>query len=490
MLLCPIADDKESPVAQMVEALMKRFEGVVERCRSGRPVDVGEVEREIQEAINAVGLACMEVVLQSFDPGVAEIEFEGERMRRVLNSSAEYVTRFGMARVGRGLYRGSGRKAKTVCPLEAGAGIIGGLWTPGAARLMALMAAELTLRDTQQLCQELGMQVSSSSLGRLLQLLSKAWEARRETHETALREAQMVPPEAAVVSASVDGVLAPMREKAASRQVKREAAGKHASGPAGYSEVGCGTASLHDGDGARLSTIYQARMPEPKKATLGEELKAEILHLQLLQPDLRRVYLADGAAVNWQIAGSIEAAVRQQCEQEHTSYQKAVEIVDYFHACEHLKRACDASCGEGTPEGKTVFENLRTKLKELDGGVDCVINALRYRHRKAKRGRDRIAPELNYFRKQRARMHYARYQRENLPIGSGVVEAACKTIVTQRMKRSGMAWSPEGGQAILTLRTWLRSNRFDLAWQILSDCFKSAPDSLHTYAEPRLKMAA
>ena len=69
-------------------------------------------------------------------------------------------------------------------------------------------------------------------------------------------------------------------------------------------------------------------------------------------------------------------------------------------------------------------------------------------------------------------MHYPDYIRLNLPIASGVMEASCKTLVTQRLKRSGMAWAQEGGQAILTLRSLIQSNRWPSAWALLSADFR------------------
>ena len=69
-------------------------------------------------------------------------------------------------------------------------------------------------------------------------------------------------------------------------------------------------------------------------------------------------------------------------------------------------------------------------------------------------------------------MHYADYLRRGLPIASGVIEATCKTLVTQRMKRSGMAWTPSGGQAILTLRSLIQSDRWQPAWEMLSADFR------------------
>ena len=70
-------------------------------------------------------------------------------------------------------------------------------------------------------------------------------------------------------------------------------------------------------------------------------------------------------------------------------------------------------------------------------------------------------------------MDYARLRAQNLPIGSGVIEATCKTLVTQRMKRSGQRWTNDGGQAILTFRALAQSDRFDAAWKLISAEYKN-----------------
>ena len=86
--------------------------------------------------------------------------------------------------------------------------------------------------------------------------------------------------------------------------------------------------------------------------------------------------------------------------------------------------------------------------------------------------RQAIHKALAYFREHRHRMRYGVLRAQNLPIGSGVVEAACKTLVSQRLKRAGMRWRTAGGQAILTLRALCQSDRFDRAWQLLGETYK------------------
>jgi hypothetical protein len=152
----------------------------------------------------------------------------------------------------------------------------------------------------------------------------------------------------------------------------------------------------------------------------------------------------------------------------HATPQAWIEIVDFYHACDHLKNACDAAWGESTPRGKAEFERLRILLKEADEGAERVIRVLKYQHGRAHGNpQTRLAAELTYFRNQRRRMDYAEYVRKKLPIASGVMEASCKTLVTQRLKRSGMAWTPSGGQAILTLRSLIQSDRWPAAWELL-----------------------
>jgi hypothetical protein len=111
-------------------------------------------------------------------------------------------------------------------------------------------------------------------------------------------------------------------------------------------------------------------------------------------------------------------------------------------------------------------ETLRQVLRDAPAGVDKVLGALcrlrtRYPRRQA------IHAAVAYFREHRHRMGYAHLRAQNLPIGSGVVEAACKTVVSQRLKRSGMRWRVAGGQAILTFRALCQSDRFERAWPLL-----------------------
>ena len=96
-----------------------------------------------------------------------------------------------------------------------------------------------------------------------------------------------------------------------------------------------------------------------------------------------------------------------------------------------------------------------------------VIRSIRYHRRRIRSGTDRwreLETQLGYFRRNQDKMDYAHYRAQGFPIGSGPVEAACKNLVGTRLKRSGMAWSREGGQRVLNIRALILSRRWDLGW--------------------------
>lgn len=437
------------------------------------PPDFERFEHELHERIMALECELLTAELARYDVDVERLEVGGETYRQTLTASETYLSAAGPLSVERHLYRPPGRGSKSICPMELRAGILAGYWTPRAARQAAFAMAHLTPGDSEALFAELGgMRPSRPSLDRLPKELSTHWEVHRQEWEAALRAGETVPPAATVIAISVDGVT--VRMKHDKRQAKRDRPGKHASGPAGQREAGCGTVVLYDAEGERLQTVRYGRMPERRKATLQQQLETETASVLAVQPDLKRVLLADGAEPNW----SLLAEVDQACG---PASQPSVEIVDFYHACDHLKEGCDAAWGESTPRSKAEFERLKILLKEDDQGADRIIRMLKYHRGRAKgRTHKRLEVQLTYFRNQRHRMHYAEYLRDSLPIASGVIEASCKTLVTQRMKQSGMAWTHSGGQAILTLRSLIQSDRWQPAWELLSSDFRKTVFVCHT----------
>ena len=454
-----------SPAAQLlVEFMAGRREKWAEQSGLSGLNDLQEFEQELHGLVMALECELMSEELGRYDVTAEEIEVDGKVYRQGVSLPETYMTAAGRVAVERHLYYAVGEKGKGICPLELRCGIIGGYFTPRAARQGAFAMAHLTPGESETLLAEMGnMRPSRSSLDRLTKVISPEWESRRVTWEAQLRQAESVPSQAKVIVISVDGVMAPLRS--VDKLEKAQQAGKQASGPLRYKEVGCGTVTLYDQEAERLQTVRYARMPESKKGTLQGQLEAETAAILALRADLQRVHLADGAKDNWRLLDEIESRLP-------APPQAPIEILDFYHACDHLKNGCDAAWGESTLTSQAAFERLKTRLKEADNGAEIVIRTLRFQHHLATGNkRRRLEVELTYFSNQRQRMRYAHYLRQHLPIASGVMEASCKTLVTQRLKRSGMVWSLAGGQAILTLRSLIQSNRWPSAWQLVSAHF-------------------
>ena len=460
------------------------------------PPELERFEQEVHAHLMAIERDVLAEELSRYDVMAAEVTVEGVSYRCRLESTQTYLSAAGPLPVRRHLDRPAGRQTQSICPLERRAGIVQGLWTPRAARQGAFAMAHLTPRESATLFEELGgMPPSVSTWDRLPKTLSAHDEANRESWEEEWRVYETVATEAALLAVSLDGVMAPMATLASDAEAD-QAAIEPAEAPEEtgassdqrhYREASCGAVTLYDGEGHRLSTIRDGRMPEYQKATWCAQLEAECQSLVALRPDLQGVKLADGAAENGRFLDHLDLGLSG----DTAPVRDPVCMLDFYPAADHLKPACDVIWGAGSGESKAEFVRLRTLLKEDEDGVDKVINRLRYRVRQMRgRNRDEVEKDLTYVRTQRSRMRYGAYRQANLPIGSGVVEAACKTLVSARLKRSGMRWGMAGGQAILTLRSVIQSGRWERAWSLWRNDFQKPVVIVATDGHRVLKPAA
>jgi hypothetical protein len=420
--------------------------------------DLGSFERELHAAFAAAEAEAIGEELRRFDIDLPVVMIAGVAHRRVLRSEAEYFTAAGPVRVERTLYSTRDEGERASCPMELRAGVVEKLWTPLAAKQATWVVAHVTPQEGEDLFDLLGgMAPSRSALDRLPKQLSQRWERQRVEFEKALRAEEQIPPEAVTVAVSLDGVM--VATKDGQRREKRAevaALGRRSNGPVGHHEVGCGTLSLYDAAGERLDTVRFGRMYERKKLTLKSTLVDELAWVLAQRPDLKLVKLSDSAQDNWSFLDE--------------NLPEGVSLVDFFHAAEHLKEALIPAYGEATIAFQVHFEKHLHVLRHELPGVEKVIRALVHL-RKQNPHCKRIARELAYFRSNRHRMRYAEHAAANLPIGSGVVEATCKSLVAQRMKRSGMRWLQDGGQAILTFRALAQSHRFPGGWALIAKTY-------------------
>ena len=209
-------------------------------------------------------------------------------------------------------------------------------------------------------------------------------------------------------------------------------------------------------------------MPQSGKVTLKAQL-GEVAHIRQLRPDVRIVAIADAAADNWTFLETLSPET---------------EVIDFWHACEHLRTASDHAVASDW------FERYREVLRHDPCGVDKV-RALRHLRDSAKPDRAEIERELAFFRKHRQRMRYHALKaegRHRLRRGRGgqqdpaqrmkrfsVVEAANKTLA-QRTLRHALA------EAVLTFRALIKSARFDRAWKAIGATDTPANDNINPCA--------
>jgi hypothetical protein len=154
------------------------------------------------------------------------------------------------------------------------------------------------------------------------------------------------------------------------------------------------------------------------------------------------VILGDGAAWIWKLAD------------DH--WTDRIDVVDFFHAREHLTAAAQAAFGD-TPDARTWTARQRHAL--LTAGPDPVLAALATLTAQTPAARDTLRRERGYFRQHAERMAYHTFRLDGLPIGSGAIESAATHVVQLRLKRPGMRWSVDGARAVLALRARDRSGR-------------------------------
>ena len=413
-----------------------------------------DFERGLRERMREVECEIHEADLSRLDVSVPGIVVDGVRYRRRKRTSpGRYMTMAGMVRVARTVYeiRG-GHGGKSLIPLEMRLGMLGG-WTPAAASVAASYVASVPSAEAAKLLVRSGnMTPSASHLDRLPKLFNAEWEAKRAELEAAVRSADKLPApqEVAVIQFTADGVMMPMKD------APRRKAGEEG-GPHGYKEASSATISMFDQQGERLHTIRFGRMPESKKVVLQQEMTAELERVITSFPGVPVEACADGADENWRIVKEVAAAlgIEVTC------------VLDYWHGNENVCEALTLYAGGDKEQAKYDRAYWGKVLAEEPKGVDRLIKALRYRAEKREgKTKDEINRVLNYVVGHREMMDYHALRKKNWPIGSGIQEAACKTLVSTRYKQSGMTWREPGGQGILTLRGLDQSNRWDATWTV------------------------
>jgi len=164
----------------------------------------------------------------------------------------------------------------------------------------------------------------------------------------------------------------------------------------------------------------------------------------------KKVVMGDGAEWIWNLA------------EQH--FPGAVQIVDLYHARQHLWDLA-RRLHSNNEEGQKAWMKLHQKRLLDKGKIEKLVAALRSIHSTNSEVADKIRIEADYFDRNADRMCYPKFRKQRLFVGSGVIEAGCKTVIGSRLKKSGMFWTVRGANAIIALRCCHLNGRFEDYWE-------------------------
>ena len=406
-------------------------------------------ETHLQELLRELGRIIVEWTFNHLEPhdrkGLpGQIESGGTwYRRRGKTPNRKVATPFGTITLWRMLYQDVHGVEPSIFPLEVRLGLESGRATPALAE-RATRAAVTLPQDAvlAMLRDDHGVRWSAASLRAVIAGVAAGMGACATTPRRAGCSpgwSRRIGPRArkAVLAVGRDGLMLPIR------------------GQACYREGAAATVSIYDRRGRRLGTVYLGRMPEPGQETLSGQLTAliEAVLRRWTGPPPRLAYITDGGALQTRYYRRV---LRRMSDPHHLGRRLRWQwVIDYYHASGYLTQLAEALFSDAR-EGASWARKMGRWLKEKPRGIYRVLHsAAAIRRRRiivsaAKREQYRTA--YAYLRKRMRWLDYSGYRRDHLPIGSGVTEAACKTVFTQRMKQSGMTWNTESGQWIVDLR--------------------------------------
>ena len=334
------------------------------------------------------------------------------------------------------------------CPRDRALGLQDTSFSVATTRMVGLAAAMVSFAESSELMRELaGVPVGPKQVERVAEALGR---------EIADDERIVVKPDLPVAPTmylGMDGTGIPMR---ASEVNGRK--GKQPDGAAKTREVKLVTvwsAEGRDEKGIPVrdpgSVTYSAAI---ESAASSDTDDVASIFAQRADREARRrgfdqagrcVVLGDGALWIWNLTNE--------------QFPGAIQIVDLYHAKEHLSDVAKAVYGPGSDLGRQWAKRRHDELDE--GMMDDLLQALSI-HAGAT---DEARKCLDYFTRNRRRMRYPEFRAQGLSIGSGVVEAGCKVAIGTRLKRAGMHWTLSGANAIIALRCCKLSGRFDDFWE-------------------------
>ena len=336
-------------------------------------------------------------------------------------------------------------------PRDQELGVEGTEYSPGVRRMMAVVGSETSFEQGREQLELLaGLKVTTKAVERQAETIGADIAAQEQARiEQGLQQEWpgIAAPEIPVLYVEMDGTGVPMLasetegragkqgEQARTREVK----------------LGCVfTQTTRDVKGRPVrdetSTTYTGGIETAE--AFGRRLCVEA-HRRGWNRAKKKVALGDGAPWIWNSVG------------EHLP--GAIQIVDLYHARQHL---WELSGKLWPTDDRHRRHWTRQQQKKLDGGrIEALVRHLRSLSPTPSEAAEEARREADYFATNAERMRYPAFRRQHLFVGSGVIEAGCKTIIGNRLKRSGMFWTVRGANAIIALRCHRLSGEFENYWE-------------------------
>jgi hypothetical protein len=460
-----LAGDLFAQLRTRVEELRRQFE-----ASPPTPAAAYTLEKELQTALDATGRRLLEELFNAREPAARDqaapkVRYHKQTYRLNKRTPAAVATSFGPITLRSWLYLCSEDGEPGLHPLHVSLGIGAGAATPLLTERVARLSVEHTQAEVRQwLRREHGLHWSNDRLraavrdfrqhlapfvaglqqARLVHWLQQA-ERSRGRHRP-------------VLAAGRDGIMLPMR-------------------CSGYQEASTATVSVYDRRRRRLGTVYLGQLPETKQTTLSQAL-TDLLRGVLRAytgPVPRLAYITDKGSAPEDYYRRVLKKMKHPREGRPLAWEW---VLDFYHVCGYLSQMAEALFGAGTAAAAQWFAKMRRWLRERRQGAAQVARSasqLLDRRKMTKAQRAAYWKGYGYLRRHRRWMDYEGYRRRGLPLGSGVTEAACKTVFTQRFKRSGMRWGHESGQVIVDLRVaylsgiWEEAFARDLAERVVPE---------------------
>ena len=325
--------------------------------------------------------------------------------------------------------------------------------SPGVRRLMGHVGGKEAFEEGRRDLEELaGIEVKTKQVERVSERLGEQIENMAVAERQRVLSARLLPFESvATLYVAIDGTGVPM--------VPRETegrTGKNAPARAKTREVKLGcvfTQTTVDDKGHPVrdeeSTTYVGAIETAEE--FGDRIYTEAVRRGLRRAG-KVVVLGDGAVWIWNLA------------QEH--FYGAIEVVDIYHARSHIRQLGNVLYGPGARKNITWTQRCLDRLDK--GDVEGILWSMTRLQPKQEQVREEVRKAIGYFDTNRDRMRYSDFRQKWLFIGSGVVEAGCKTIASHRLKQSGMRWTVRGANAIIALRCCQLSGRWEEFWEARS----------------------